>query len=146
MTKRKQKEKAPALLVAEAPSADCAGGAAIADIKRQPSRKGNRNFRLASEHYLYVTYIGQEITYPEKPDNSPTLHIWVDDSDRQWTATYHHLINWHCSDNGTFRLVHPAGQGWVQWEGEPPAFMELRTHRPSSVWWRKTPPVAEARL
>jgi hypothetical protein len=84
----------------------------------------------AHQFWLYVAMpSGVERGYLEKPTDRPTLHVWVDHQKHSYTeyvATYD-----DCESP-----VAPYGAGWKRARRKP-SFMQLRDHRPSTVWCRK---------
>jgi hypothetical protein len=88
---------------------------------------------MAGEYWLYVHADGvTERSYPDKPTDRPTLHIWVSGSGTEFTATY--SVE---DDDGVLLSIKPYGQGWKLLKKPPPSFVKLRTHQPSTVWGRR---------
>jgi hypothetical protein len=126
------------------PSDFCAGGSGNPQpIAENPAEiKGYVTAPEAAAHsqqyWLYVEMPhGTERGYLDKPSDRPTLHVWVDHKKYGYTeyvATYDERVIEH--GEVEYFSVTPYGKGWKRTKRKP-YFMQLRDHRPSTVWCRK---------
>jgi hypothetical protein len=86
---------------------------------------------LTSEYWLHVNRRdGTEQRRALKPDDRPSLHVWVSVSGREYTATFD--VEWFGDRTPTI----PHGAGWKRTRLVPP-FIKLMPNRPSTIWSRK---------